>query len=76
MVDGRSAQTDLDFRQYFHRLARPFHLESRTEPSSCDAGLTLSLLPLMQQGYTPDSGVEKVLLSKVPGKPTGAPQAS
>lgn len=36
------------------------------------AGLTLSILPLMQQGYSPDSGVEKVLLSKVPGKPTGA----
>jgi uncharacterized protein YbaP (TraB family) len=36
------------------------------------AGLTLSILPLMQQGYSPDSGVEKVLLSKVPGKPTDA----
>jgi hypothetical protein len=36
------------------------------------AGLTLSILPLMQQGYSPDSGVEKVLLAKVPGKPTGA----
>ena len=36
------------------------------------AGLTLSILPLMQQGYDINSGVEKVLLSKVPGKPTGA----
>jgi hypothetical protein len=36
------------------------------------AGLTLSLLPLMQQGYTADSGVEKVLLAKVPEKPRGA----
>lgn len=36
------------------------------------AGLTLSLLPLMQQGYTPDSGVEKVLLSKAGDKPQGA----
>jgi hypothetical protein len=36
------------------------------------AGLTLSILPLMQQGYDINSGVEKVLLSKVPGKATGA----
>jgi uncharacterized protein YbaP (TraB family) len=36
------------------------------------AGLTLSLLPLMQQGYDPASGVERVLLSKVPEKPTEA----
>jgi len=36
------------------------------------AGLTLSLLPLMQQGYTPDSGVEKVLLGKVGDKPQGS----
>ena len=36
------------------------------------AGLTLSILPLMQQGYDPSSGVEKVLLSKVGDKPKGA----
>ena len=36
------------------------------------AGLTLSLIPLMQQGYTPDSGVEKVLLTKAGSKPQGA----
>ena len=36
------------------------------------AGLTLSLLPLMQQGYDPSSGVEKVLLSKAGNKPQGA----
>ena len=35
-------------------------------------GLTLSILPLMQQGYDLNSGVEKVLLAKVPNKPTGA----
>lgn len=35
-------------------------------------GLTMSLLPLMQQGYTPGAGVEKVLLSKVGDKPQGA----
>lgn len=28
------------------------------------AGLTLSLLPLIQQGYDPNSGVDKVILSK------------
>jgi hypothetical protein len=36
------------------------------------AGLTFSILPLMQQGYSPESGVEKVLLAKVPDKPTDA----
>jgi uncharacterized protein YbaP (TraB family) len=36
------------------------------------AGLTLSLLPLMQQGYSPDSGVDKVLLAKAGDKPQGA----
>ena len=35
-------------------------------------GLTLSLLPLMQQGYDPNSGVEKVLLAKAGNKPTDA----
>lgn len=36
------------------------------------AGLTLSILPLMQQGYTPGAGVEKVLLTKIGDKPQGA----
>ncbi|MFN4019114.1 MAG: TraB/GumN family protein [Erythrobacter sp.] len=36
------------------------------------AGLTLSLIPLMQQGYDPGSGVEKVLLTKAGSKPQGA----
>lgn len=35
-------------------------------------GLTLGILPLTLEGYDPNSGVEKVLLSKAPGKPTGA----
>lgn len=35
-------------------------------------GLTFSLLPVMQSGYDPNSGVEKVLLSKAGNKPTGA----
>ncbi|MBI1401614.1 MAG: TraB/GumN family protein [Porphyrobacter sp.] len=36
------------------------------------AGLTLSVVPLMQQGYDPNSGVEKVLLAKAGDKPQGA----
>ncbi|MFN3863486.1 MAG: TraB/GumN family protein [Erythrobacter sp.] len=36
------------------------------------AGLTLSLIPLMQQGYDPGSGVEKVLLAKAGTKPQDA----
>jgi uncharacterized protein YbaP (TraB family) len=36
------------------------------------AGLTLSLLPLMQQGYDPNSGVEKILLAKAGTKGQGA----
>lgn len=35
-------------------------------------GLTFSILPLTLEGYDPNSGVEKVLMSKVPGKETGA----
>jgi uncharacterized protein len=36
------------------------------------AGLTLSLIPAMQQGYDLNSGVEKVLLAKAGDKPKGA----
>ncbi|MEL6239258.1 MAG: TraB/GumN family protein [Pseudomonadota bacterium] len=36
------------------------------------AGLTLALLPLIQQGYSPESGVEKVLLGKIGDKPQDA----
>lgn len=36
------------------------------------AGLNLSMLPLLMSGYTPDSGVEKVLLDKAGDKPRGA----
>ncbi|MEM7688199.1 MAG: TraB/GumN family protein [Pseudomonadota bacterium] len=35
-------------------------------------GLTLTMLPLMKEGYSPDSGVEKVLLSKIGDKPQDA----
>ena len=36
------------------------------------AGLTLSVLPLMQQGYDPNAGVDKVILSKAPDKAADA----
>jgi uncharacterized protein YbaP (TraB family) len=36
------------------------------------AGLTMSMLPLLQQGYSPESGVEKVLLADAADKPQGA----
>ncbi|MEQ8412003.1 MAG: TraB/GumN family protein [Erythrobacter sp.] len=36
------------------------------------AGLTLTTVPLMQQGYSPDSGVEKIILSKAGDKPRDA----
>jgi uncharacterized protein YbaP (TraB family) len=32
------------------------------------AGMMLSMIPLLQQGYSPDQGVEKVLLDKADGK--------
>ena len=32
------------------------------------AGMMLSMIPLLQQGYSPDEGVEKVLLGKAEGK--------
>ncbi|MFO6447261.1 TraB/GumN family protein [Erythrobacter sp. NE805] len=35
-------------------------------------GLTMSILPLTLEGYDPNSGVEKVLLAKVPDKAKGA----
>jgi uncharacterized protein len=36
------------------------------------AGLNLSMLPLLMSGYTPDQGVEKVLLAKAGNKERGA----
>ncbi|MGB3473045.1 MAG: TraB/GumN family protein, partial [Erythrobacter sp.] len=36
------------------------------------AGLTLTMLPLLKQGYSPDSGVEKVLMGKAADKPMDA----
>lgn len=36
------------------------------------AGMMLTMLPLLQQGYSPDDGVEKVLLSKAGDKPQEA----
>lgn len=36
------------------------------------AGLTLTMLPLLQQGYDLDSGVDKIILAKSADKPKGA----
>lgn len=36
------------------------------------AGLTLTMLPLLKEGYSPDTGVEKVLLKKAGDKPQDA----
>ncbi|KPP93206.1 TraB/GumN family protein [Erythrobacter sp. HL-111] len=35
-------------------------------------GLSLTMIPLMQQGYSPDSGVEKIVLAKAGEKPQEA----
>jgi uncharacterized protein YbaP (TraB family) len=52
------------------KLGAPPHAFDEFKPWM--TGLTMSLIPLMQQGYTPGAGVEKVLLSKVGDKPQGA----
>lgn len=36
------------------------------------AGLNLSMLPMLMNGYSPETGVEKVLLAKAGDKPQGA----
>jgi len=38
------------------------------------AGMMMSMLPLLQQGYSPDAGVEKVLLTKAGEKDQQAPE--
>jgi len=45
------------------KLGMPAQAFDQFEPWM--AGLTLTMLPLIQQGYSPDSGVEKVLLGKI-----------
>ncbi len=52
------------------KLGVPAPAFDRFEPWM--AGLTLAMLPLLQQGYSPDSGVEKVLLTKVSDKDKAA----
>ncbi len=52
------------------KLGVPAPVFDRFEPWM--AGLTLTMLPLLQQGYSPDSGVEKVLLAKVSEKEQAA----
>lgn len=52
------------------QMSLPAPAFDRLEPWM--VGLTLTMLPLMKEGYSPDSGVEKVLLGKVGDKPQGA----
>ncbi len=52
------------------KLGVPAPAFDRFEPWM--AGLTLTMLPLLQQGYSPDTGVEKVLLTKVADKDRAA----
>jgi uncharacterized protein YbaP (TraB family) len=51
-------------------LSLPAAAFDRLEPWM--VGLTLTTLPLLKEGYSPDSGVEKVLLSKIGEKPQDA----
>ncbi len=51
-------------------LGMPAPAFDRLEPWM--VGLTLAMLPLLKEGYSPDSGVEKVLLSKIGDKPQDA----
>ena len=51
-------------------LGLPAPAFDRLEPWM--VGLTMVMLPLMKEGYSPDSGVEKVLLGKVGDKPQDA----
>lgn len=59
-----------DFDAAMGKLGIPAMAFDRYEPWY--AGLMMSMLPLMQQGYTPDSGVEAVILREAGDKPTGA----
>jgi uncharacterized protein YbaP (TraB family) len=52
------------------KLGLPVGAFDRFEPWF--AGINLTMLPLMQQGYSPESGVEEVLLSHFKGKGRGA----
>ena len=51
-------------------LGLPAPAFDRLEPWM--VGLTLTMLPLMKEGYSPDTGVEKVLLTKIGDKPQDA----
>lgn len=51
-------------------LSLPAAAFDRFEPWM--AGLTLTMLPLLKEGYSPDTGVEKVLLQKAGEKPQDA----
>lgn len=52
------------------QLQLPVEQFDRLEPWM--VGLTLTMVPLIQQGYSPETGVEKVLLTKIGDKPQDA----
>ena len=52
------------------QLELPIEQFDRLEPWM--VGLTLTMVPLIQQGYSPETGVEKVLLTKIGDKPQDA----
>ncbi|MEM6477373.1 MAG: TraB/GumN family protein [Pseudomonadota bacterium] len=52
------------------QLELPIEQFDRLEPWM--VGLSMAMIPLMKQGYSPDSGVEKVLLTKIGDKPQDA----
>ena len=58
------------YTEAMEKLKIPVAAFDRFEPWY--AGVTLTMLPLLQQGYSPDSGVEEVLLSHSRDKTRGA----
>ena len=58
------------YGEAMQKLGLPVGAFDRFEPWF--AGINLTMLPLLQQGYSPDTGVEEVLLSNAEGKQRGA----
>lgn len=65
-----SEEQNASYEAALGKLGIPAAAFDRFEPWY--AGMLMSMLPLIQQGYSPDSGVEKVLLEKAGDKDRGA----
>ncbi|MEL6529021.1 MAG: TraB/GumN family protein [Pseudomonadota bacterium] len=61
-----SAEQTESYEAAMTKLGLPAAAFDRLEPWM--AALSLTMLPLMQQGYSPDAGVDKVILSKAGDK--------